>query len=106
MTFPGIRTSITPLIHALITHLFQNTLVEELLQFLVAVVDAELLKAVVFEIFWGKEKKERNKVYFNSFLKPVLIKPVEGNESSSKSKIFLWVCIMYNDTFENEFQTI
>lgn len=31
-------------------HLFQNTLVEELLKFLVAVIDTELLKAVVFEI--------------------------------------------------------
>ena len=34
------------------SHLFQDALVEELLQLLIAVVDAELLKAVVLEIFW------------------------------------------------------
>lgn len=43
--------------HTLLTHLFQNTLVEELLQFLVAVIDTELLKAVVFEILLREEKK-------------------------------------------------
>lgn len=37
-------------IHTLLTHLFQDALVEELLQFLIAVVDAELLKAVMFKI--------------------------------------------------------
>lgn len=39
----------------LFTHLFQNTLVEELLQFLIAVIDTELLKAVMFKILYEKK---------------------------------------------------
>lgn len=34
----------------LLTHLFQNTLVEELLQFFIAVIDAELFEAVMLKI--------------------------------------------------------
>lgn len=35
----------------LLTHLFENAFVEELLQFLIAVIDAELFKAVVLKVF-------------------------------------------------------
>lgn len=38
------------LIHMPLTHLFQNPLVEELLQFLIAVIDTELFEAVVLKI--------------------------------------------------------
>ena len=37
-------------------HLLQDALVEELLQLLVAVVDAELLKAVVLKVLCGGER--------------------------------------------------
>lgn len=40
------------------SHLFQDALIEELLQFLVTVVDAELLEAVVLKVLC-KEKKQR-----------------------------------------------
>ena len=39
------------------TNLSQNPVVEELLQFLIAVVDAELLEAVLLEVFWVKQKQ-------------------------------------------------
>ena len=35
------------------TDLLENALIEELLQLLVAVVDAELLKTVVLKVLWG-----------------------------------------------------
>jgi hypothetical protein len=44
-----------------VTHLLQDALVEELLQLLVAVVDAELLKAVVLKVFWEPEEEEEDK---------------------------------------------
>lgn len=37
-------------IHPGLTHLLENTFVEELLQFLIAVIDTELLKAVMLKI--------------------------------------------------------
>lgn len=59
--FPGIKKRRgkphqIPLIHRLLTHLLEDALVEELLQFLIAVIDAELLEAVVLEIFLEKKK--------------------------------------------------
>jgi hypothetical protein len=39
-----------PLIQVLL--LFQNTIIEKLLKFFIAVIDAELLKAIDSEIFW------------------------------------------------------
>lgn len=40
------------------SHLLQDALVEELLQFLVTVVDAELLEAVVFKVLWKNMETE------------------------------------------------
>lgn len=37
------------------SHLFQDALIEELLQFLITVVDAELLEAVVFKVLCKTE---------------------------------------------------
>lgn len=46
----------------ILSHLLQDALVEELLQFLVAVVDAELLEAVVFKVLCEKEREPGDQV--------------------------------------------
>lgn len=38
------------------TYLFEDALIEELLQLLITVVDAELLETVVLEIFWETQR--------------------------------------------------
>lgn len=40
------------------SHLLQDALVEELLQLLITVVDAELLEAVVFKVLWKNTETE------------------------------------------------
>ena len=57
------------------THLLEDALVEELLQLLVAVVDAELLKAVVLKVFWRtiEEIKELRRVQPPSRTLPTVI---------------------------------
>lgn len=81
----------------LLTHLFQDALIEELLQFFVAVVDTELLKAVMLKILWEDEKNRsrKKKIWISiNFKKPVLIMVGEGSKfltMSPGNEVFLCI---------------